>query len=119
MNGSALPPWQLGLKRYNLVLQDAKRKGADCICGRNARPVLVVDGYAMVRVRNICDLGVEHEARVILSEESRSLLGDNVAIAAGINYKVILVAKLIECQVSASNTKNERRLLRRVGIFPI
>lgn len=44
---------------------------------------------------------------------------DEVPIPARVNNQVIFVAELIECQIVASTSENERRLLWRRGIFPI
>ena len=73
----------------------------------------------MVRIRDVCNLGVQVEAWVIITKESRRKLFNNEIQPTLINNQVIVVAEIIEGQVIARTAKDKRALYWGVSSFKV
>lgn len=78
-----------------------------------------MDRHAVVSVADVRDDGVQLEARIILLQESRGLALDDVVIATLVPDVVICVAELVESEILARSTEDERAFIGRVSILPV
>lgn len=75
--------------------------------------------YSIICVADIRDDRVQLKTWVVLLQKRRSLAIDQVVIATLVPNIVVCIAELIEGEVLARSSKDERTLFRRVGILPV
>jgi hypothetical protein len=81
--------------------------------------VLLLNRHAVIGVSDVGDDGVEVETGIVLLQEGRGLPLYDVVIATLVPDVVVRVTELVESEVLASNTEDERAFLGRISILPI
>jgi hypothetical protein len=100
-------------------LKDTERESADGVGGLHTASVLLLNRHAVIGVSDVGDDGVEVETGIVLLQEGRGLPLYDVVIATLVPDVVVRVTELVESEVLASNTEDERAFLGRISILPI
>lgn len=80
---------------------------------------MIVDSHTVLGVRDVGDLCVQQQSRIVLLEKCRCLSFDNRIVTTLVPNVIVFIAELIEGKILSCKAEDKRALFWRVRVFEV